>query len=309
MSVTALIKITQGATTDVAGRALKGSLGTAFTCTNGDNTNVVLWKWELLYVPPGSVVPLTVQGPSASPSFAVIAPDVAGSYRIRLTVFDGAGGQDVDIRNLCVPFPHGIIAPPFQGNPPPLPLVGLGAKPNEMNLGGQPFGWDGDASPSHGVLLYQSLKILDGLTGGGGPTPGSDYQILQSLGSALAWTRQFQQLKVATFAEEYDNGISGTSKTIDWNAAQKHRLILTANTTLSFIDPPGPGNFMLRLIQDGSGSRSVTWPVDARASGGKVILGGNPNSSTLLGIYFDNTNYNITSSVNIPDTQATTTVV
>jgi len=163
----ALIQFAQGSNTDLPGRAVIGDMvsGTV-TVSNGDNTGIVSWKYELLYVPPGSTIPLTVQGPSGVSTFTFPQPDTAGSYRVRMTTTDTAGGTDVDIRNLCVKLPHGLIAPPYQGNPPPLPLTGAGAKPNEMNIGGQPNGWDGDANTTR-PLLYQLIGIVDSLNGGG----------------------------------------------------------------------------------------------------------------------------------------------
>lgn len=159
---TALIKITQGAITDVPGRALKGVLATDDVIfSNGDDTGVVSWKYELLYVPPGSAIALTTQGPGSTPTFNMGQPDQEGSYRVRLTVADASGAEGVDIRVFTVPLPGlGFIAPPYQGLPLPLPRDGPGAKPDELNFDGQPYGWDGNDDPNH-KLLYQALKAID----------------------------------------------------------------------------------------------------------------------------------------------------
>lgn len=166
MAVQALIKFTQGPNTGLAGEAVAGTLSDgACVVTNGDNTGVVSWKYEVLYVPPGSAVPLSVQGPGATTSFS-FTPDVPGTYRLRLTAAGvGSGDSNVDIRCFCVPFPNGLIAPPYQRNPDQLPLTGAGGKPDEMNVAGQPFGWDGIEAPA-AKLLYQALEKLDGLTSG-----------------------------------------------------------------------------------------------------------------------------------------------
>lgn len=178
MAVTALIKFTQGANTDVPGRAVIGDMTSGgVTVTNGDNTNVVSWEYELLYVPPGSAEPLNLQGPNATPSFAFGQPDVPGSYRVKLTVRDIDGNKDIDIRNLVVPFPNrGLIAPPYQGNPLPLPVVAPAAttpapKPDEMNIAGQAFGWSGDEDTSR-KLLYQLIAELDAISGSSGSAGG-----------------------------------------------------------------------------------------------------------------------------------------
>ena len=148
MAVSADIKFDQASgASDIAGRALKGVLAgipasDEVTVTNGDNTDVVSWEMELLYVPPGSLVPLGIfaSGVSPLPSGTFI-PDVRGSYRVQSTVRDAAGSPDVDIRNFAIPNFRGHIIPPYQKNPDPLDLA---LKADELNFNGQAFGWAGD---------------------------------------------------------------------------------------------------------------------------------------------------------------------
>ncbi len=56
-----------------------------------------------------------------------------------------------------------------------------------------------------------------------------------------------------------DNGNSGASKTIDWRAGNKQKMTLTGDCTISFTDPSGSAPLELRLIQDTTGGRTVTW--------------------------------------------------
>lgn len=161
MAVSALIRFVQGPNSDIAGRAVKGTIADgAVTVSNGSNSGVVTWKYELLFVPPGSAVSLSTQGPNATSTFT-FTPDVAGTYRVRLTVVGTtASDVDQDIRCFCVPFANGFISPPYQRNPDPLPVTGAGAKPDEMNLGGQAYGWSGDNDTSR-KLLHQALQAID----------------------------------------------------------------------------------------------------------------------------------------------------
>lgn len=147
--MTSLLKFTQGSNTDSAGRAVVGTMTDgAVTCSNGDNTGVTSWKYELLYTPPGSAIATTVQGPNSTPTFAFAQPDAEGSYRVQLTTV-AAGVTDVDIRNFIV-LKNGYAIPPPQINPPPLPISGPGSKPDEMNYAGQVAGYaggNGDTGP------------------------------------------------------------------------------------------------------------------------------------------------------------------
>jgi hypothetical protein len=65
---------------------------------------------------------------------------------------------------------------------------------------------------------------------------------------------------------EYDNGNSGTSDTINWNNGNIQKSTLTGNVTYTFTDPTGTtdGRFSIRLVQDGTGGRTVTWPASVK---------------------------------------------
>ena len=59
------------------------------------------------------------------------------------------------------------------------------------------------------------------------------------------------------------NGTSGSTDTIDLEDGNFHKVTLTANCTFTFSNPPASGtagSFTLFLVQDGTGSRTVTWP-------------------------------------------------
>jgi hypothetical protein len=60
------------------------------------------------------------------------------------------------------------------------------------------------------------------------------------------------------------NSTSGSAATIDLEDGNFHKVTLTANCTLTFSNVPATANtaasFTLFLVQDGTGSRIVTWP-------------------------------------------------
>ncbi len=138
----------------------------------------------------------------------------------------------------------------------------------------------------------------------------TDYLVLQSYAfGGGVWSDTLQSLKTVSFAAEYDVGNSGTAATVDWKNGQKQRITLTGDCTLTFVAPTGPCSMTLKVIQDATGNRNITWPATARSSGGAIQIGKDVNKVTLVGVYYDGTNYYLASSVNIPATTATTSLV
>ncbi len=159
---TALIVFNQGGP-GTPGEAFEGTVaGGLVTVTNDNNTGVTSWTITLLDVPPDSaLVPgVLATAVSGTPS-ASFTPDVPGSYRIRLDVLAGAA-LDTDIRNFGIRNARGVIVPPYQQLPTPLPLVGPGSKPDEQNYGGQSRGWTGtrtDGQLEEFFATYDDLPI------------------------------------------------------------------------------------------------------------------------------------------------------
>ena len=80
------------------------------------------------------------------------------------------------------------------------------------------------------------------------------------------------------------NATSGAAATIDWSSFSDYSLILTANCTLTFTSPGLDGDgqkFTLSVIQDATGSRTITWPASV------VWAGGTPPSLTATANYVD----------------------
>jgi hypothetical protein len=133
----AKIKLTQGITTDTAGRSVKGAIGT-FVGSDGDTypmgVTVDAYTWELLDVSaPGSAQSPGVKGTSSTQSFTA---DVdGGCYRVRLTTLDSLGNTSVDIRNFGVPDALGVLIPSFEPDP------GVDYTKDEFNFSGQARSW------------------------------------------------------------------------------------------------------------------------------------------------------------------------
>lgn len=98
---------------------------------------------------------------------------------------------------------------------------------------------------------------------------------------------------------EVSNGNSGTSKTVDFSAGNKQNLTLTGNCTLTFTSPASPCSLVFKLVQDGTGGRTVVWPSSVKWSGGTApTLTTGAGKVDLVAFYFDGTNYFGTSSLN-----------
>jgi hypothetical protein len=177
MAAVALLKFKQGALIGPDGEALIVAPSVQVDIENSDNTDIQSWRLNLVYTPPGGGVaialPLAENPASATPASNVTPDATPGCYRIQLIVYEGpsyTGDSDEDIRNFAVPDPvYGIVFPSYQVLPAKLPILGTGLpgeKPDELNFGGQPYGWDGEGT--EGLLLQFMRDVVAGTIGGGG---------------------------------------------------------------------------------------------------------------------------------------------
>lgn len=168
MAATALLKFTQNTVgTGGNGIALSGVLGQLVTVSNSDNTGVLSWQIDLVYVDEDSSInpatPYAFNDSGSTPT-ATFTPDVRRSFRFVLKVWgvtNRTGTPDIDIRNFTVPELNGIIIPPVQIWPLTLPDPASGdpkAKPNELNFSGQAGGWAGQGND--GLLNNTLSKLL-----------------------------------------------------------------------------------------------------------------------------------------------------
>lgn len=66
------------------------------------------------------------------------------------------------------------------------------------------------------------------------------------------------------------HGSSGTTETLDMTAGNVHTITLDNNCTLTFSNPSATGkacSFTLIVTQDGTGSRTITWPASVDWAG------------------------------------------
>jgi hypothetical protein len=140
-----------------------------------------------------------------------------------------------------------------------------------------------DSSDGYKLKLKNNSGVPGGVGGGGG-----DYA-----------NAAVTNAKTVTYNGEIDNGNSGTSKTIDWTAGQKQRVTMTGNCTFAFTAPPGPGNFLLKLTQDGGGGKTASWPATVKWAGSVAAVLSTPASAVdIISFYYDGTNYYASANYN-----------
>lgn len=87
--------------------------------------------------------------------------------------------------------------------------------------------------------------------------------ILKYSSSSSAW------VNTPRYTETVTNVSASSTQTLDWSTRNVFNLTLVGNTTLAFSNPPAAGVMQavtVILTQDGTGSRTVTWPASVRWS-------------------------------------------
>lgn len=98
------------------------------------------------------------------------------------------------------------------------------------------------------------------------------------------------QIELTDYGITYeDHGNTSTTETIDLENGNVHRIVLDADCTLTFSNPPASGTygeFRLIVIQDGTGSRTITWPASVDwPFGSEVTLSTGANDVDILDFF------------------------
>lgn len=126
------------------------------------------------------------------------------------------------------------------------------------------YGFAGDVQsgmyhPANNTLGFATnatarIRIApDGNVGIGTTSPAAKLQVNGDL--QVDQTLVFDQL---------NNNTSATNVTVDWSIANKQKITMGHNVTFAFTAPPGVASLTLFLYQDGTGSRTATWPATVK---------------------------------------------
>jgi len=148
------------------------------------------------------------------------------------------------------------------------------------------------------VAAVEAVASLD-LTGdlqvnGGDIGITADTDLIGLASGVVTFRHDIVVNETATFDVEYDNGSQSSNYTLDWNNGNKQKITLTGSFTLTFTDPAGPCNLILKVIQDATGSRIITWDAGNNnkwAGGVAPVISTGGNDVDIIAFYFDGTNY------------------
>lgn len=254
MAATALIRFTQGTNVGGDGMALLGALLAPVYVSNVDNTDVRSWQVELVAVATGSAVALGVIASSdnSSTPAATFTPDARGSYRVVLRLWEAPGRvgdpDHMDIRVFAVAEANGLLAPPPQLWPLPLPDPRSGAttaRPNELNFLGQAQGWAGSGTGDG--LLTQLVRTVDAqITAGATPSPNiaTAFDRLSAIGVRRAVATIFFQNRLWVLnAGDYNTG--ERASLVRWD--------LGTDTPDAVVASPSESELWLNVAADSAG--------------------------------------------------------
>jgi len=89
----------------------------------------------------------------------------------------------------------------------------------------------------------------------------------------------------------FDAWNSGTAKTIDWDNSINQTVTLTGNCTFTLSNPVNWETYILKLVQDGTGGRTVTLPASVKTQYGALNTSTGANDIDVLSLVYDGTNY------------------
>lgn len=117
-------------------------------------------------------------------------------------------------------------------------------------------------------------------------------RIIVSLTSDSAGEELIHAVEGLSFPPTVPTTNSGANAIVDYSKANNLNLILTNNSTVVFSNPLAGNVYILKLIQDATGSRTVTWPLNVKWNGGTVpTLSTAPGSIDIASFYYDGVDY------------------
>lgn len=84
----------------------------------------------------------------------------------------------------------------------------------------------------------------------------------------------------------------GATVAVDWNNSHNQEVTVAGNRTLTFSNGVSGQTYRITIIQDGTGSRTISWPASVVWAGGSApTLTTTANYRDFVVFYFDGTSY------------------
>jgi len=145
---------------------------------------------------------------------------------------------------------------------------------------------------AEGEVTYDTtnkkLKVHDGSTAGGNLVGGISH-VLEDTTPQLGG--ELDQNAHTIGCTEYNNGDSGTSKTIDWKLGNHQKVTMTGNCTFTFTAPTKACMLSLRFINDGAAGRTRTLPTIKWPGGTAPTWTTTANAIDVLSLFYDGSAY------------------
>jgi hypothetical protein len=89
-----------------------------------------------------------------------------------------------------------------------------------------------------------------------------------------------------------DHAAAGATEEVDFAVSNEHTIILDENLTLTFAHAVNGGRYTIVLIQDGTGTNTVTWPAEVKWPGGTApVITATADKADLVTLYYNGTVY------------------
>lgn len=83
----------------------------------------------------------------------------------------------------------------------------------------------------------------------------------------------------------------GATVAVDFDNSRVQKVTLAGNRTFTFANPLTGGSYIFIIVQDGTGSRTVTWPTMKWPAAVAPTLSAGAAAIDIIGVLYDGTNY------------------
>lgn len=90
----------------------------------------------------------------------------------------------------------------------------------------------------------------------------------------------------------------GATIALDWNNGNDQSVTIAGNRTFTFANPIDGGRYLIKIKQDATGSRTITWPTITWKGGTAPTLTTTANKTDFIYLYYDGTSYFGSSDLN-----------